>query len=475
MRKKHPVASIADHLHSSYVAIILLLSIPAMLLMLFLFPMTSRYHQHISAIADARDIIEVADQELQSELWEVVAGQKTFAASRQQELMDSIGRKLTLLLHSSDHYESRQYIQAATRLNDTLATYVEQFGHPVHNHSALYSNEQMLREVRSVTGLMRSVLQEFIYVEIGVIAETNGQIRRATIAITALAAVLLLLLLRYAILSCRAVQQSIQQPIETLETMSVQLASGNLEARAAPPSVSELTTLTHSLNAMADQLGELIEHRVADQRSLQKAEMRTLQAQITPHFIYNTLDTIVWLAQQQEHEAVVEMTMALTQFFRISLSRGRDYITVAEEVAHVRSYLQIQSVRYESIMRYEIDVDPSLLDCRILKLLLQPLVENAIYHGLKNKRGRGQITVRGVRSPGGTMTFSVADTGAGMPPERLRAVRAALAPGSGGHEGFGLYNISQRLRLYYSTGLTIQSEAGQGTIISFTLPCRREE
>lgn len=257
--------------------------------------------------------------------------------------------------------------------------------------------------------------------------------------------------------------------------MSVQLAAGNLEARAAPPSVSELDTLTRSLNTMADQLDELIENRIADQRSLRKAEMRTLQAQITPHFIYNTLDTIVWLAQQKENQAVVDITMALTQFFRISLSGGSDYITVGQELSHVESYLKIQAVRYESIMQYRIDVEASLAPCPILKLLLQPLVENAIYHGIKKKRGRGLITVTGRRNPDQTMTFSVSDTGIGMPAERLAEVRAALTSDAGPQAGFGLYNVNQRIRLYYNnSGLDIQSAYRSGTTISFTIPCRMD-
>ena len=305
--------------------------------------------------------------------------------------------------------------------------------------------------------------------------DINGQLRSCSIAITFLAALLLLVIIMAAVDSCRSVQRDIREPIGRLEAMSVQLAAGNLEARAAPPSVSELDTLTRSLNTMADQLDELIENRIADQRSLRKAEMRTLQAQITPHFIYNTLDTIVWLAQQKENQAVVDITMALTQFFRISLSGGSDYITVGQELSHVESYLKIQAVRYESIMQYRIDVEASLAPCPILKLLLQPLVENAIYHGIKKKRGRGLITVTGRRNPDQTMTFSVSDTGIGMPAERLADVRAALTSDAGPQAGFGLYNVNQRIRLYYNnSGLDIQSAYRSGTTISFTIPCRMD-
>ena len=171
------------------------------------------------------------------------------------------------------------------------------------------------------------------------------------------------------------------------------------------------------------------------------------------------------------------MTMAFTGFLRISLSRGADYITVEREEQHVANYLQIQSVRYGSIMRYTIDIDPALHERYMLKIVLQPLVENAIYHGIKRRRGRGQITVTGRRQAGG-MYFAVEDNGMGMTPERLAEVRASLQNGApldpDGKGGYGLRNVEQLLRLYYGCGLTIESEYRHGTRISFTVPDEQE-
>lgn len=464
--------SIRQRLRTSYLTIVSLLAVPALLLLLFLLPTTTRYHRHVSYISDARDIVELSGAQLESELWDIVAGNQSYLEGGQGRIMEEISARLDRLLYETETYESRQQVQAAARLVETLHSYIDQLGAPSYRHSSMYSDEQTLREIRSVSSLLHTVLQEYIYIEIGVIADVNRQLRLSAIAITLLAALLFTVIVMAAIDSCRAVQRDIQGPIDRLEAMSVQLAAGNLEARAAPPSVSELKTLTDSLNTMADQLVELIDSRIAGQRSLRKAEMRTLQAQITPHFIYNTLDTIVWLAQQKENEAVVDITMALTQFFRISLSGGSDYITVDQELSHVESYLKIQSVRYESIMQYQIDVEDRLREYQILKLLLQPLVENAIYHGIKKKRGRGLITVTGRYNPGRTMTFTVSDTGIGMTEDRLREVRAMLDADSAPRTGFGLYNVNQRIRLYYDNpGLTIESSYRSGTSISFTIPC----
>ena len=468
--------SIRLRLRSSYLTIIILLSIPTLLLLLFLLTTTARYHRHINYISDAQAIVELSDARLESELWDIVAGNQTYASGAQQQIMDEIDTRLYRLLYETEVYESRQQVEAASRLVETMSGYIEQLNAPSYRHSVLYSNEQILREIRSVSGLLRAVLWEYIVIEINVISDINTKLRSSAILIVLLTVLLLGAILAASIDSCRTVQRDIQEPIDQLEAMSVQLAAGHLEARAAPPSVSELNTLTQSLNTMADQLDELIENRIADQRSLRKSEMRTLQAQITPHFIYNTLDTIVWLAQQKENEAVVDITMALTQFFRISLSGGSDFITVEREISHVESYLKIQSVRYASIMQYRIDVDEELLSCSMLKLLLQPLVENALYHGIKSKRGRGTITITGRRNADQTMTFTVSDTGDGMTPERLAALQTTLTADRTPQSGFGLYNVNQRIRLYYGTGgLRIQSVYRAGTSVSFTIPCCTEQ
>ena len=220
-----------------------------------------------------------------------------------------------------------------------------------------------------------------------------------------------------------------------------------------------------------------------NQDHLARAELRTLQAQINPHFLYNTLDTIVWQAESGKGEEVVRLTRNLSDFFRISLSSGADWIPVSQELRHVSAYLSIQKIRYRDILDFEVDQPEGLEEAYMLKLLLQPLVENALYHGIKNKRGGGMISVR-VKRQNRVMTFTVADTGKGMTPEQLKALeeslraeaptaQAALEPG---HSGFGMRNVDMRIRLYYrkKTGLLIQSGT-EGTEVSFSIPIRTRE
>ena len=167
------------------------------------------------------------------------------------------------------------------------------------------------------------------------------------------------------------------------------------------------------------------------------------------------------------------MVSALSDFFRTTLSKGRDFISVKEEETHIRSYLRIQQFRYRDILEYAIDIPDSLYEYQVLKLTMQPLVENALYHGIKNKRGVGRITARG-RMEGDRLVLSVEDNGIGMTPERLEAVRRGLEKETEEQAdgGFGLYNVQQRIKLYYGPeyGMTIQSVYGEGTRVEILLP-----
>lgn len=172
------------------------------------------------------------------------------------------------------------------------------------------------------------------------------------------------------------------------------------------------------------------------------------------------------------------MTKTLSSFFRIGLSKGEEWIHVREEFEHVESYLAIQRMRYRDILDYAIQLEEGIGECRILKLTLQPLVENAIYHGIKNKRAGGRVQVSGRRLDGERLEFRVADDGCGFSPERLAQVRGALAaegPEAGRDNGFGLWNVNRRIQLYYGKGwgLSIDSLAGEGALVTVSLPVVR--
>lgn len=193
-------------------------------------------------------------------------------------------------------------------------------------------------------------------------------------------------------------------------------------------------------------------------------ELQLIQAQVNPHFLYNTLDTIVWLVEGGMQQDAVDMITSLSVFFRTSLSKGKDIIPLSEEKRHTLSYLEIQQSRYRDIMEFEINIPPELDEVMVPKLTLQPLAENALYHGIKNKRGKGKILIEGFNL-GDDMMLRVTDNGQGMTPERLYEVQEAIRIGE--RAGFGLAAVSERIALYYGPGygLKISSTEGEGTVM----------
>ena len=234
----------------------------------------------------------------------------------------------------------------------------------------------------------------------------------------------------------------------------------------------ETSILSTSLNAMIDKINELLEQVTTEQTRLRKAEFELLQSQINPHFLYNTLDAIVWLAESGEKEKVVSTVSSLSNFFRASLNQGKDIVTLKEDIGHVRSYLEIQKIRYQDILDYEIDIDEEINECLIPKITIQPLVENALYHGIKNKRGKGKISIKGKKTDDGAK-ISISDDGLGITADRLRVVMNNINNRSDSEKTtYGLYNVNERIRLNFGEkyGIKIESEYGMGTTVQILLP-----
>ena len=209
-----------------------------------------------------------------------------------------------------------------------------------------------------------------------------------------------------------------------------------------------------------------------EQKQLRKAEFELLQAQINPHFLYNTLDAIVWSAEAGNQKQVVKMVGSLSDFFRTSLNKGKEIVTIREDLQHVRSYLEIQQIRYQDILTYDIDVPEEIFEYLIPKITIQPVVENALYHGIKNRRGGGRISIKG-QNLQDTIEISVKDDGIGMTAEQLEAVRDGIVTGNSEvNKVYGLYNVNQRIRLSLGEeyGIQIDSQYGEGTIVKIVLP-----
>ena len=361
----------------------------------------------------------------------------------------------------------------------TLQNYVDLMRDNIDAGVPVVENEEVLGEVRSCAALVDSMLNDYVELEIRSAAQMSVSLMIVVIITAVFEICILIMAMLVRNRSVMVTEESIRQPIERLEEVAAKIAEGALDARIADTDVTELRNLTLQVNTMADHLETMMEKSVKDAKSLRKAELRTLQAQINPHFLSNTLDAIVWIAEAGDKAEVIRLTSALSDFFRISLSSGADWIPISQEKKHIEGYLRIQQTRYRDIMRYEIDIPESVGEFYILKLLLQPLVENALYHGIKIKRGGGTIRVVARREED-SLIFSVKDTGSGMTAEQLRDLNERMKKGqpavSEGSGGFGLVNVNLRIRLYYNQPDGLKIESGpEGTTVSFKVPCRTRE
>jgi len=263
---------------------------------------------------------------------------------------------------------------------------------------------------------------------------------------------------------------SIARPVIKLRTLMKEAEEGNLAVRFEGRQEDEIGYLGKSFNTMIEKIQQLIDMVYQEQQS----KRETLHEQIKPHFLYNTLDTIQWMAQDHRADDIVQVVSALTSLFRIGLSKGKEMIRVSDELEHVKSYLIIQKARYEDKFDFSLSVEQEVLPLMVLKLTLQPLVENAIYHGIKERRGHGSIGVEALRR-GETLVFRVCDDGVGMSAAKLDTIRALLSHTTlEGHErdGYGICNVNERIQLTFGKkyGLRFESAPGQGTTVEMLHP-----
>ncbi len=265
---------------------------------------------------------------------------------------------------------------------------------------------------------------------------------------------------------------TIADPIKNMMSLMETVESGNLEVQMDIEYPDEIGQLSESFNKMIMQIKNLMHKVYQEQTELRKYEFKVLQSQINPHFLYNTLDSIVWLARMQQYEQIIKMVTAITKFFRISISRGKDIISIAEEIDHVGNYLMIQKFRYKDKFEYTIDIPSDITEYKTLKLILQPLVENSIYHGIKMMKGSGHIFIRGYEKDE-AIVFEVEDTGVGIPPETLEALHEALYSNEQSRVPiYGIKNVHERIQIFFGKdyGLHFESFYGEGTKAVVKIP-----
>ena len=284
-----------------------------------------------------------------------------------------------------------------------------------------------------------------------------------------------IILVIVALLFSRFMARSITLPIQKLRDSMKKVQEGDFSVSdVVVDSKNEIGSLTKSFDVMTHRIHELMEQNVHEQEEKRKSELKALQSQINPHFLYNTLDSIIWMSEGKKNEEVVLMTASLARLLRQSISNEDEVVPIANEVEYARGYLTIQKMRYKDKLEFQIEVDSSILYIPLIKLVLQPIIENAIYHGLKYKESKGLLIVKGFMKDGNAV-LQVIDDGVGMDEETLAHIYDKHKVNYHSN-GVGVYNVQKRLKLYYGEdyGITYTSELGKGTTATITIPGRQE-
>lgn len=469
--------SLTDKIRISYGAVLVPMVILVAICVINLYFGYSGYKGMIESAVVASGFSLDFKDDFDYETYLLIVENKTVEESRVYSMLDEAENIVEELDALSNGEEDDAKLESAKQYLENLHKYIERIelnlatGNRYEDNMMIWEND-----VQIVTALLSETLNEYIFGEIRNIQAQRDSLERNSVMVIGVTVLITVILLGTTLIFSIVIPGSITRPIYELRDVTKEVAAGNLNVRARVrengEDGNEVEELAASLNVMIDKIGDLIDQVKVEQVRLRHAELELLQAQINPHFLYNTLDTIVWLAEAGESERVVSMVGSLSKFFRTSLNQGKDNISLEEELEHARSYLEIQQVRYQDILSYEIDVPRELYGYMIPKITIQPLVENALYHGIKNKRGMGCINITGEALEDHFVIY-VEDDGIGMSNERLLQIRDRISHlNEDTAEIFGLYNVNERIRLRAGDdyGISIASTYGEGTVVSISLP-----
>ena len=465
-------------------------TLPFILLVMYLLASmasySNTYDEIVSNMTVANNYNLNFKEEMDESLYKLVVGYVTLdtietdkSLKNPYTLIDELRSEFTRLTAITTESESKLWLESLLRNIDTLEKRVDDIVDSISAGGRYNENiEKLDNNIYILTELIQDDIQYYIYYQtryMDKVTDTlQDQIGRFMVVCSVLIGVLIIVVAVSAVM----IVSGIIQPISQLNQATEKIAQGDFNARAQADSDDEVAELAVSFNKMAGSMQSLIDKVKEDERKMRKADLRLLQEQIQPHFLYNTLDTIVWLIESNEPDEAVTMVVTLSDFFREILSKGKEFISIKEEEKHISSYLQIQEMRYRDILEYDIQLDQVIYKYQILKLTLQPVVENAVNHGIRDIDWEGQIHLTVTRDPRG-ICISICDNGKGMSEEEIQNVLSGNKEHStqeGDSTGIGMNNVISRLELYYEQPdlLEIYSEgAGKGTEVVIHIPLIR--
>ncbi len=395
-------------------------------------------------------------EEMDESLYKLVVGAVTFdtvgsdgSLADPYVLLDELREEFNNLMSITMDGDSRVRLQILLRNIDTLEDRVDDIRMNLETDVGYDTNIVMLENnIYILTELIQDNIQYYIYYQTKSMEHLTSQLNVRVHSFTLFCGGMLAALILMVAVLIVMIVTDITSPIKVLSKVTQQVAKGDFSARARVESQDEVAVLAESVNSMTESLEGLVSKIKEDERKMRKADLRN------------------------DSDKAVNMVMSLSEFFRLVLSKGKEYITIQEEELHIKSYLEIQQVRYRDILEYEIEIDSELYRYQILKLTLQPLVENSLYHGIKYKRAKGRILVTG-RLCGDEVHFTVEDNGVGMEEEELRKLQEEIKkPCKDTEKGFGLANVNERIRMNFGAeyGMRIDSIKGKGTRVEIVIP-----
>ena len=436
------------------------------------------YERSVGNISEANRIANDVEEKIMEEAWSLTYGQMTTAEFSQSNSVNRIKREITEIKKNTQTTQERANLNIVNRSLDNVDSYLEKIVANIEADAPFKENQELMVHVESATNLVHEILQDFVTIEIKLAANHSQQVRQAILLLSVIEAAIIATIIFFSRKTNTRLMRQVQQPMEEMIKMADALSDGKLNYRINSLPGNELQKLSTSMNEMADNLVVLLEENALKQYNLAQNEVRVLQAQITPHFIYNSLDAILVLEEMGESEKVKEMTYALSDFFRISLSQGQDWIPVEKEIKHINDYLIILQIRYGDALTYSIEIEEQIKNYSMLKMILQPLIENAVYHGTKLVRRTGKIVVQAFLDDQDFIHFYIIDNGKGITEKRLKEINAELKDGldTEFQEGYGLFNVNKRLLLYYGkeAKIEITSIVDSGTTVHVIIPTRKK-
>lgn len=471
--------SLESKIRLTYAMVILPIITLLIVCALILYDENKRYDDLVDAAGSASRFSLDFKDDFDYETYLVIVESKTFEESELRSMLKEAQGNVELLKQDIDlTSENAGRLEDVEKYLKNLGVYTDRIEDNLKKGDKYDENIEIWEnDVQIVTALIRESIIQFIYYELQDIQKMRNETTQmythflTYLLIAAVAVIGLLIVISYYL------SRSITKPIKHLSNVTELVTRGDLSVRANLDAGAEVGLLAKSLDEMIDRINMLLVQVKGEQESLREAELELLQSQINPHFLYNTLDTIVWLAEAGDQQQVVKMVGNLSDFFRTSLNGGRDIISLKDELKHVNSYLEIQQIRYQDILDYEVNVPENLCDNLIPKITLQPLVENALYHGIKNKRGKGRIIITG-ETVGNFLMLYIEDNGIGITEERLSIISEKFnSTEKKDDDVFGLRNVNERIQLKFGKryGLHIDSIYGEGTKVSVLLPLETKE